>query len=52
MNESNFIGINSDPNNINAAKTRGVMGPGTGLGSSVLYNAPFKMRKRVYVLPS
>jgi glucokinase len=34
------------------SKTRGVIGPGTGLGNSVLFNAPYKMRKRVYVLPS
>jgi glucokinase len=28
------------------------MGPGTGLGNSVLFSSPFHKRKRVYVIPS
>jgi glucokinase len=38
--------------NIIEDKTRGVIGPGTGLGVSVLFTSPFRRRKRVYVLPS
>lgn len=33
-------------------KTIGIMGPGTGLGNSILYTSPFRDRKRVYVLTS
>mgnify|MGYP003683776801 CR=1 FL=1 len=48
--KDNFVSINGKE--IDDDKTRGVMGPGTGLGVSVLFTSPFRKRKRVYVLPS
>lgn len=48
--EDNFISLNGLK--VNAKHTRGVLGPGTGLGNSVIYAAPFRKRERIYVLPS
>lgn len=40
--EDNFISLNGLK--INPKHIRGVLGPGTGLGNSVIYSAPFRKR--------
>ena len=50
MKEDNFVSLNG--HKIDETHTRGVLGPGTGLGNSIIYTAPFRKRERVYVLPS
>lgn len=50
MKEDNFVSLNG--RNIDPSETRGVLGPGTGLGNSIIFSAPFRKRERVYVLPS
>lgn len=42
MKDENFISLNGLK--IDADKTRGVLGPGTGLGNSIIYKAPFRKR--------
>lgn len=42
MKENNFISLNGKKMDEN--KIRGVLGPGTGLGNSVIYKAPFRKR--------
>jgi glucokinase len=37
---------------MNKDKTLGILGPGTGLGNSILFTTPFRHRKRQYVLGS
>ena len=37
---------------LNADKMRGVIGPGTGLGNSLLYPARIKNQKSILVIPS
>ena len=48
--DEQFVNVNQFK--IDKDKTIGIIGPGTGLGNSLLYTAPFRYRKRVYVLPS
>lgn len=48
--EDNFISLNGLT--ANSKHTRGVLGPGTGLGNSIIFSAPFRKRERIYVLPS
>lgn len=48
--DSNFVSLNGLQ--VNPKHTRGVLGPGTGLGNSIIYSAPFRKRERIYVLPS
>lgn len=50
MEEDNFISLNGL--SIRKDHTRGVLGPGTGLGNSIIFSAPFRKRERIYVLPS
>lgn len=50
MKDDNFISLNGFE--IDPTHTRGVLGPGTGLGNSIIYSAPFRKRERIYVLPS
>lgn len=50
MKPDNFISLNGF--DINDHEIRGVIGPGTGLGNSVIYKAPFRNRTRIYILPS
>jgi glucokinase len=40
--EDNFISLNGLK--INPKNTRGVLGPGTGLGNSIIYSSPFRKR--------
>ncbi len=40
--EDNFVSLNGKQ--INPKHTRGVLGPGTGLGNSIIYSAPFRKR--------
>lgn len=42
MKEDNFVSLNGF--DINPSETRGVFGPGTGLGNSIIFSAPFRKR--------
>lgn len=48
--EDQFVSLNGY--NLNKKKTFGIMGPGTGLGNSILFTTPFRHRERVYWLGS
>ena len=48
--EDQFVSING--HKIDPTKTRGIMGPGTGLGNSVLYPIKMKNKTEVVVIPS
>ena len=50
LEENDFVSLNGMK--ANPEETRGVIGPGTGLGCGILYCSPFKTRSRTYVLPS
>ena len=52
MKEDNFVSLNGLHVKADCEHTRGVLGPGTGLGNSLIYTAPFRKRERIYVLPS
>ena len=48
--DEDFISLNG--HKLNKDKTIGIIGPGTGLGNSILFTVPFRDGKRVYVLGS
>lgn len=48
--DTDFVSLNGYK--MNKDQTLGIMGPGTGLGNSILYTTPFRHRKRVYWLGS
>ena len=42
MKDDNFVSLNAK--SVQKHDTRGVLGPGTGLGNSLIYSAPFRHR--------
>lgn len=50
LSKDQFISINQK--DVDEQKVRGILGPGTGLGNSLLYTTPFRKRYRTYVLAS
>lgn len=50
LENEDFISLNGVPTQEN--KMRGILGPGTGLGNSLLYPASIKDHKQTFVLPS
>lgn len=48
--DDQFVSLNGYK--LNKDLTFGIMGPGTGLGNSILFTTPFRHRKRVYWLGS
>lgn len=48
--DDQFVSLNGY--HLEKDETFGIMGPGTGLGNSILFTTPFRHRKRVYWLGS